>query len=113
MNNILYFYIFFLYIFPFPEYELSKLPVEIYTKIENTRGVFAFNIKGLHSTDVSNYLDEKWNICVRSGYHCAPLKHKSLGTLESGAVRVSISFFNSYQEIEKLVYAIKNLLRRT
>ena len=94
-------------------YELSKLPVEIYTKIENTRGVFAFNIKGINSTDVSNYLDEKWNICVRSGYHCAPLKHKSLGTLESGAVRVSISFFNSYQEIEKLVYAIKNLLRRT
>lgn len=92
-------------------YEFSKLPVEIYTKTENISGVFAFNIPGLHSTDISNFLDEKFSICVRSGYHCAPLKHKSLGTLDTGAVRVSLSFFNTYQEIERLVYAIKTLLK--
>ena len=93
-------------------YELSKLPIEIYTKTENTSGVFAFNIPGVESTEVSNYLDEKWDICVRSGYHCAPLKHKALGTLDSGAVRVSLSYFNTYQEIEKLVFAIKSFLKR-
>lgn len=93
-------------------YELSKLPVEIYTQTENTRGVFSFNIKGFHSNDIANYLDEKWSICVRSGYHCAPLKHKSLGTLDTGSVRVSISFFNTYTEIEKLVTAIKTFIKR-
>lgn len=93
-------------------YELSKLPVEIYTQTENTRGVFSFNIKGFHSNDIANYLDEKWSICVRSGYHCAPLKHRSLGTLDTGSVRVSISFFNTYTEIEKLVTAIKTFIRR-
>ena len=93
-------------------YELSKLPVKIYTKTENTNGVFAFNIPGVDSTVISNYLDEKWDICVRSGYHCAPLKHKSLGTLDGGAVRVSLSFFNNYQEIEKFVFAVKNFLKR-
>lgn len=93
-------------------YELSKLPIDIYTKTENTSGVFAFNIPNINSTDVANYLDEKWNICVRSGYHCAPLKHKSLGTLDGGAVRVSMSYFNTYQEIEKLVFAIKSLLKK-
>ena len=93
-------------------YELSKLPVEIYTKTENTCGVFSFNISGYHSNEIANYLDEKWNICVRSGYHCAPLKHRSLGTLDVGSVRVSISFFNTYQEIEKLVAAIKSFLAR-
>lgn len=92
-------------------YELSKLPLEIYTKTENTAGVFAFNVPNLNSNDVANYLDEKWNICIRSGFHCAPLKHKSLGTLDSGAVRVSMSYFNTYQEIERFVLAIKTLLK--
>lgn len=92
-------------------YELSKLPIKIYTKTENTSGVFAFNINGVPSNDVATYLDEKWNICVRSSYHCAPLKHKALGTLESGAVRVSLSYFNSYQEVERFILAIKTLLK--
>lgn len=94
-------------------YEFSKLPIEIYTKTENTNGVFAFNIPNLTSTEVANFLNEKFSICVRSGYHCAPLKHQSLGTLDSGTVRVSLSYFNTYQEIEKLVFAIKNLLKQT
>lgn len=93
-------------------YELSKLPIEIYTQTQNTTGVFAFNIANTDSTKLANYLDERWNICVRSGYHCAPLKHKSLNTLDTGAVRVSMSYFNTYQEIEKLVFAIKLFLKR-
>ena len=93
-------------------YELSKLPVELYTKTENINGVFAFNIPNISSVEVANYLDEKWDICVRSGYHCAPQKHRSLGTLEHGAVRVSMSYFNTYQEIEKLVLAIKTLIKK-
>jgi len=94
-------------------YELSKLPVKIYTKTENVSGVFAFNIDGFNSTDIANYLNQKWSICVRSGYHCAPLKHKSLGTLETGAVRVSFSLFNTYQEVERLVCAIKNFIKKS
>lgn len=92
-------------------YELSKLGINIYTKTENTFGVFAFNIPNATSGEVANYLDEKWGICTRSGLHCAPLKHKSLGTLPDGAVRVSISYFNTYQEIERLVLAIKTFLK--
>jgi len=92
-------------------YELSKLGLDVYTKTENTSGVFAFNIPSVPSNDVSNYLDEKWNICTRSGLHCAPLKHKSLGTLPDGAVRVSVSYFNTYQEIERLVLAIKTFIK--
>lgn len=92
-------------------YELSKLPIDIYTNTENTSGVFAFNIPNVDSTEVATYLDEKWNICVRSGYHCAPLKHQALGTLDQGAVRVSLSFFNTYQEVEKFIFAIKTFLK--
>lgn len=93
-------------------YELSKLPIEIYTQTENTNGVFSFNIPSLNCIDVANYLDEKFDICVRSGFHCAPLKHKSLGTIDiGGSVRVSLSYFNTYQEVEKFVYAIKSCLK--
>lgn len=92
-------------------YEFSKLPLEIYTKTENTSGVFAFNVPQINSTEVANYLNEKWGICVRSGFHCAPLKHQSLGTLNCGAIRVSMSYFNTYQEIEKLVVAIKSYIK--
>lgn len=92
-------------------YELSKLPLEIYTKTENVNGVFAFNVPNVDSNEVANFLDEKFNICVRSGLHCAPLKHRSLGTLDTGAVRVSLSYFNTYQEVERFVYAIKTFLK--
>ena len=54
-------------------------------------------------------LREKYDICVRGGYHCAPIKHKALGTLGQGAIRVSISYFNTFSEIQKLVGAIKHL----
>lgn len=93
-------------------YELSKLPVISYTQPENSHGVLAFNVPNVHSNEVANYLDEKWNICVRAGYQCAPLKHKALGTLEQGVVRVSISYFNNFSEIQKLIMAIKTFLRK-
>lgn len=94
-------------------YELSKLPLEIYTQTENATGVFAFNLPNINSNEVANILNERWNICVRGGYHCAFLKHKALGTLKTGAVRVSLSYFNTYQEVEKLVYAIKSILKHS
>lgn len=92
-------------------YEFSKLPLEIYTTSENSCGVFAFNIPDIPSADVSNFLDQHFDICTRSGLHCAPLKHKQLKTINSGAVRVSMSYFNTYQEIERLVFAIKYMLK--
>ena len=92
-------------------YELSKLGVTNYTQPENSHGVVAFNIKDVHSNEIADILNDKYDICVRSGYHCAPLKHKALGTLEQGAVRVSISYFNTFSEIQRLVFAVKHILK--
>ena len=69
-----------------------------------------FNVKGLRSDMVGEYLAER-EICVRSGFHCAPLAHKSLCTGEYGAVRVSYGFFNSVKDNEALYFAIKDLIR--
>ncbi|MBR0040382.1 MAG: aminotransferase class V-fold PLP-dependent enzyme [Oscillospiraceae bacterium] len=63
-------------------------------------GVLSLRITGRDCEEVASRLaaDE---ICVRSGLHCAPLAHKSVGTLESGTVRLSFSPFNTHGEIEK------------
>lgn len=96
----------------FLHYELKKLPIKIYTNSENSNGVLAFNLDGTHSNDVSSYLDSKWGICTRGGYQCAPKKHESLGTLDSGVVRVSLSYFNSITEIQRLINALKTLIKK-
>ena len=92
-------------------FQLKKLKfLEVYSKI-NSQNVFSFNIKNLDSSFVANELSEKFNICVRSGLHCAPLIHKKLNTLNSGAVRVSLDFNNSFAEIDKLIFALKQIAR--
>ena len=96
----------------FLNYSLSSLPVKIYTSPENANGVFSYNIDSVFSNEVSEYLDQKWNICVRGGYHCAPKKHEALGTLNQGTVRVSFSYFNTISEIEHLISATKAFIRK-
>lgn len=95
----------------FLHYELSKLPIKIYTHPDNANGVLSFNIPSLHSNEVCSILNEKWGICTRGGYHCAPKKHQSLNTLETGTVRVSFSYFNNINEVQKLLSAVKNILK--
>ena len=89
--------------------ELKKLKfLNIYSK-NTSQNVFSFNLLDYDSSVVANILNEKYGICVRSGLHCAPLIHKKLGTLNSGAVRISIDFNNTLQEVDYLIYALKEI----
>lgn len=92
-------------------YELSKTSIISYTSVQNTFGVLALNIPNKDSSEVANILNEKYNICVRGGLHCAPLKHKALGTEKQGAVRVSLSYFNTFSDIQRFLYAIKHIAK--
>ena len=60
--------------------------------------VLSFNYKGLSSGETAKILSIN-GIAVRSGLHCAPIAHKSVGTLEEGTVRVSVSVYNNHKEI--------------
>ena len=73
---------------------------------ELSNNVFSFNVLDLPSTLVADILNEDYKICVRAGLHCAPLIHKKLNTLETGAVRASIDFFNTKEDIDKLIQAL-------
>lgn len=89
-------------------FELSSMEkVKVYTQPDNANGVLCFNIGNISSTEVSTILDERFGIMTRSGLHCAPLKHKSLGTIEQGVVRVSLSYFTKFSDLEKLLKAVK------
>lgn len=67
-----------------------------------------FNVKGMSSSDVVGYLDKN-GICVRGGIHCAILAHETLGTVKTGAVRVSLNSFNTQQEIDDFIKVIEAL----
>ncbi len=95
----------------FLHYELSSYPIEIYTTTENAKGVFAFNIPNMHSNEVATLFDEKFGICVRGGYHCAAKKHEALGLLDQGAVRISLSYFTTFSDVQKLIFAVKSILK--
>lgn len=82
--------------------------VKLYSN-EASKNVFSFNIGNLDSGEVADILNEKYGICVRSGLHCAPLVHKKLGTLKTGAVRASIDFNNTKQEIDYFINAVKQI----
>lgn len=74
-------------------------------------GVVALNIKDADSSEVSYILDQEYDIAVRPGLHCAPLAHKTIGTLEQGAVRFSFGIFNSHEEIELSIKALRDIAK--
>ena len=76
---------------------------------KNSLGVYSFNVGELDSSYVSDYLNEMFGICTRSGLHCAPLVHKHFGTQDRGMVRVSFSSDNNLEDIKKLERALKTL----
>jgi len=67
--------------------------------------VMLINKKGREPSEISGYL-AKCGICTRSGLHCAPLAHKTIGTGERGGVRISFGVFNTVKEVDILCDAL-------
>ena len=87
--------------------ELRKLDfLELYltSDLEKHSGVISFNIKGVHPHDVSSILDTQ-KVCVRSGNHCAQPLMRYLGI--DSTCRASFYFYNTKEDVDKLVSAIK------
>jgi len=78
---------------------------------ENRLPVISINIEGIDSSDLAARLWDDYGVATRAGSHCAPLMHKRFGTVESGLVRFSFSYFNTEEEIEKGVSAVKDIIK--
>lgn len=72
-------------------------------------GVVAFNVKEADAAEVSFILDQQFSIATRAGYHCTPLGHQTAGTELRGAVRASFGVFNTTEDVDALIAAIKEI----
>ena len=72
--------------------------------------IVSLNIEDFDSAEVSDELLTEYGIATRAGGHCAPLMHEALGNVEQGAVRFSFSHFNTQEEVEKAISAIRELV---
>ena len=76
---------------------------------KNRCAVVTLNIGDYDSSEVSDALLTEYNISTRSGGHCAPIMHEALGTVEQGAVRFSFSHYNTEEEVDTAIKAIREL----
>lgn len=76
---------------------------------ERRCAVVALNIRDYDSAAISDELSEAYGIATRPGAHCAPRMHQALGTAEQGAVRFSFSWFNTEEEVDAAVHAVREL----
>ena len=85
--------------------------IKIYGDFETEKRcpIVTLNIGDYDSSEVSDELLMEYGISTRPGAHCAPLMHEALGTVEQGAVRFSFSHYNTEEEVEIAIRAIKEL----
>lgn len=74
-------------------------------------GVVSFNLAGLTSSEVASRLNDEYGICVRSGLHCAPLAHRTMGTLEKGAVRAGLSYMNTAEDVDYFLESLASIIK--
>ncbi|MDU1202992.1 MAG: aminotransferase class V-fold PLP-dependent enzyme [Clostridiales bacterium] len=97
------------------KYALQRLEtvkdIEIYgpKDCEKILSVISFNIKNKRPEDISTILDQKYDIMLRAGLHCAPTAHSVINTKDRGSLRIGIGYFNTKDNIDKLVEALNNL----
>ncbi len=77
----------------------------------NRCAIVTLNIGDYDSSEVSDALLTEYGISTRSGGHCAPLMHEALGTVEQGAVRFSFSHYNTEEEVDTAIRAIRELAK--
>lgn len=94
--------------------ELKKIEeVKIYGMKDGRRQapVISVNVGEIGSSEIGYILDEAFDIAVRPGLHCAPMAHNTLNTLEQGTVRFSIGYFNTMEDIEEAISALKKIVK--
>ena len=90
------------------KYLIDKLKTIPHINIINEEcdsGIIAFNIDGVFAQDVAYYLN-KYHICVRAGNHCAKILKSAIGV--KNTVRISMYFYNTYEECDKVYELLKD-----
>lgn len=76
---------------------------------EHRLAVVPFQINGLDAHEAATIFDQHYQIGVRAGLHCAPMIHETLGTIATGSIRASFGYYNTIDEVNRLIEAIKEV----
>lgn len=108
-----------------PHDDINKLTKILYEGLKDIEGIkfysninlkhvpiLSFNIGNIPANYIAMRLWDDYEICVRAGSHCAPLFHEKMKTKKQGIVRMSLSFYNTKEEIEKTIEAVKNIAKK-
>jgi len=93
---------------------LEKIPgITVYgTKDAGTSaGVVSLNMEGLDNGTLSLILEQAYGIMTRSGLHCAPLAHKTIGTFPEGTLRFSFGLTNTEEDIDAILAALQEVAK--
>lgn len=71
--------------------------------------IVSLNVGDIDSAEISDALMQGWGIATRPGAHCAPLMHRALGTERQGVVRFSFGYFNTDEEVDAAIEALRDL----
>ncbi len=85
---------------------LSAIPGITVWQDPQGAGVLSFRLAGVDPSDLCGQLARQ-GFCLRAGLHCAPLAHRTAGTLPAGTVRAGFSVFNTRREAEQLALAVE------
>lgn len=102
------------------EEELTQYFIDGLLKIDKVRvygtrdskkqaAVVSINIGDMDSSHATFLLDSQYNIATRSGLHCSPLAHKTIGSFEQGVVRFSIGYFTTIEELDAAIEAVSKI----
>ena len=91
--------------------ELEDLEA-FYADNENQVSVLSFRCKNIGGEELAGKLAEE-GVCVRSGLHCSPYAHETVGTIETGTVRLSVSPFVTLENTKDFCRILQNLLNQT
>jgi cysteine desulfurase family protein len=95
------------------ESELVGIPgVRVFEPERRGSGAVAFVVEGMNPADTGAILDQAFDIAVRTGLHCAPFAHRTLGTLPEGTVRVSPGFSTNIDNIEYFINGLRWIASR-
>ena len=89
--------------------ELKKIKgLKIYGEAKNKIAVISFNVEGIHHYDLGSLLDQ-FGVAVRIGHHCAQPVMNYFKI--PGTVRISFSFYNTKEEIDLMIKALKRAIK--
>lgn len=89
--------------------QISKVKIYGPDKLQKRVPTVSITVEGYDMGELAFRLDAEYGIMIRSGLHCSPLGHKTIGTFPEGTLRFSFGYFNTEEEVKYGIEAIKNL----